>query len=205
MREAVRELQRTAGARGDDARFGTVCVARRAARACTGALGLGKERAHTGHVQCNFADAMNPFSVSPLSIETLPRIALVVEDDPSTRQLIMRALSQIHCVAHGFGNGEAALAWVEMNPAPDIVSLDLVLPWIGGIRVCESLRRNEKTKHVPIVVLTGRTEVQDEAAALEAGADAFIEKPFRLKNYLDEIKRLMSCGHEAYEPMVATI
>src|SRR6476646_3264152 len=123
-------------------------------------------------MQCNLTGAMNPFSgVSSLSIETLPRVALVVEDDPSTRQLIMRALSQIHCVAHGFANGESALAWVEMNPPPDIISLDLVLPLMGGIRVCESLRRNPKTKLVPIVILTGRTDVQDEAAAIEAGAD----------------------------------
>ena len=149
---------------------------------------------------------MNPFSgVSSLSIESLPRLALVVEDDPSTRQLIMRALSQIQCVAHGFANGESALAWVEMNPAPDIVSLDLCLPLMGGIRVCESLRRNPKTRLVPIVILTGRTEVQDEAAAIEAGADAFIEKPFRLKTYTDEVKRLLSCGHETFEQLVATI
>lgn len=118
-------------------------------------------------------------------------LAVIVEDDPSIRQLIARALLQLNVQAQGFGSGEAALAWIEVNRAPDLVSLDLVLPWMCGLRVCESLRSYSRTRHVPIIVMTGRTDIQDEAAAIEAGADAFIEKPFRVRTYLDEVRRLL--------------
>jgi DNA-binding response OmpR family regulator len=135
---------------------------------------------------------MTPFSgCSSLSVQTRPRVALVVEDDPSTRELLMRALVQLGCVAHGFGNSESALEWLESNRAPDIVSLDLGLPHACGLRVCEALRKNPRTRHVPVVVVTGRTDVQDEAAAIEAGADAFIEKPFRLREYQEAVRRLL--------------
>ena len=117
--------------------------------------------------------------------------AVVVEDDPAIRQLIARALAQLNVQTQGFGSGEAALAWIEVNRPPDLVSLDLVLPWMCGVRVCESLRTCSRTRHVPIIVLTGRTDIQDEAAAIEAGADAFIEKPFRIRTYLDEVRRLI--------------
>lgn len=138
-----------------------------------------------------------------MSIKTRPRVALVVEDDPSTRELLMRALVQLDCVAHGFGNGESALEWLESNRAPDIVSLDLVLPQCCGLRVCEALRKNPRTKNVPVVVVTGRTDVQDEASAIEAGADAFIEKPFRLREYQDAVRRLLD--GQAIELVMATI
>jgi DNA-binding response OmpR family regulator len=118
-------------------------------------------------------------------------LAIVVEDDPGLRQMIMRALATIDVEAKGFGSGEEALAFIEMNPAPDLVHLDLVLPWMCGLRVCEALRYSAHTAHVPIMIVTGRTEMQDEAAALEAGADAFLEKPFKLREYLDEVRRLI--------------
>jgi len=118
-------------------------------------------------------------------------LVVVVEDDPALRQMIMRALATINIDAKGFGSGEDALAFIEMNPAPDLVHCDLVLPWMCGLRVCEALRYSAHTAHVPIIVVTGRTEMQDEAAALEAGADAFVEKPFKVRDYLDEVRRLL--------------
>src|SRR5207249_536545 len=103
----------------------------------------------------------------------------------------------------GFGSGEAALAWLELNSAPDIVSLDLVLPWMCGLRVCEAIRANAKTRTTPIVIVTGRTDVQDEAAAIEAGADGFIEKPFRLRDYVATMRRLLETPTVARTPIPA--
>ena len=106
--------------------------------------------------------------------------------------MIMRALATINVDAKGFGAGEEALAFIEMSALPpDLVHLDLVLPWMCGLRVCEALRYSALTAHVPIMIVTGRTEMQDEAAALEAGADAFLEKPFKVRDYLDEVRRLI--------------
>ncbi len=128
-------------------------------------------------------------------VDASPRfIALVVEDEPSVRDLIIEALAHVGVLGHGVGSGEAAVAWLDAHRAPDLVSLDLVLPWMGGLRVCEHLRGHVRTAHVPIVVLTGRTEMQDEAAALEAGADAFVEKPFKIRDYLEQVRCLLPPG-----------
>ena len=115
------------------------------------------------------------------------------------RELIVRALGELELGAVSFGSGEAALAWTEAHPAPDLVSLDLVLPWMCGLRVCDALRTSERTQHVPIIVVTGRTEMQDEAAALEVGADAFLEKPFRMRDFLAEVRRLTGVSAPVHE------
>ena len=137
---------------------------------------------------------MTPFSGSYPSFEPVhpTRLAVVVEDEPSLRQMLMRSLQQIGCATQGFSSGETAIAWLEKNRAPDIVSLDLVLPWMCGLRVCEWVRTNPRTRRVPIMIVTGRTDVPDAAAAIEAGADVFLEKPFKMRTYLDEVRRLLS-------------
>lgn len=115
---------------------------------------------------------------------------LVVEDDPHLRKMLVKHLEARHAV-HAVENGELALGWLEQHPAPDLVCLDLALPTMSGFRVCESLRAQQKTRAVPVLVITARTSVQDHTFALEVGADAFLEKPFKLKDLEDQIGRLL--------------
>lgn len=88
-------------------------------------------------------------------------------------------------------NGEAALKWLEDHDPPGLVCLDLALPAMSGFRVCEQIRSVSRTERVPVLVITARTSVQDHTFALEVGADSFLEKPFKLKDFEDEVTALL--------------
>ena len=118
----------------------------------------------------------------------------VVEDDPSLRRLVCKHLEKMGYVAAEADDGEAALKWLDDHPAPALICLDLALPAMSGFRVCEQIRSNASTREVPVLVITARTTVQDHTFALEMGADAFLEKPFKLKDFENEVKALLS-GH----------
>lgn len=120
------------------------------------------------------------------------KTVLVVEDDHTLRKLIGRHLEKLGYVVAEAGDGEAALEWLEQNAAPSLICLDLALPAMSGFRVCEQIRSNASTREVPVLVITARTTVQDHTFALEMGADAFLEKPFKLKDFENEVKALLS-------------
>jgi DNA-binding response OmpR family regulator len=116
---------------------------------------------------------------------------VVVEDDVTLRKLVMRSLEKLGFAVTGFDAGEPALEHMEKGDVPALVCLDLALPAMSGFRVCESIRSSGKTRSVPVIILTARTTVQDHTFALEVGADAFLEKPFKLKDFEDEVRRLV--------------
>lgn len=118
-------------------------------------------------------------------------MVLVVEDDATLRKLIVRHLQKLGHVVHEAGDGEAALKWLDANPPPSLICLDLALPAMSGFRVCEQIRSSTATREVPVLVITARTTVQDHTFALEMGADAFLEKPFKLKDFENEVKALL--------------
>jgi two-component system phosphate regulon response regulator PhoB len=122
------------------------------------------------------------------------KTVLVVEDDHTLRKLISRHLEKLGHTVVESGGGEAALEWLEKNAPPQLICLDLALPAMSGFRVCEQIRSNAGTREVPVLVITARTTVQDHTFALEMGADAFLEKPFKLKDFENEVKALLT-GH----------
>ncbi len=119
-------------------------------------------------------------------------MVLVVEDDPTLRKMICKHLDKMGCAVTDVDNGEAALRWLDENPLPGLVCLDLALPAMSGFRVCETIRSSSRTKSVPVLVITARTSVQDHTFALEMGADSFLEKPFKLKDLENEVRTLIA-------------
>jgi two-component system KDP operon response regulator KdpE len=123
---------------------------------------------------------------------------LVVDDEPQ----ILRALS-INLRARGYEvdlaqTGEAALQQAARDH-PDVVVLDLGLPGIDGIEVIEGLRG---WSSVPIVVLSVRDREPDKVAALDAGADDYVTKPFGMDELLARMRAVMRRGASADEPAV---
>lgn len=105
-----------------------------------------------------------------------PRI-LVVDDEPHMRDMLELGLEQ-----HGFDvrsatDGAAALALLDSGWRPDAIVLDVVMPKIGGMDLLPQLRRGSE---VPILMLSARKEIPDKIAALAAGADDYVGKPFDL-------------------------
>lgn len=112
---------------------------------------------------------------------------LIVEDDPRLVRSLETALEregfQVLSVAEGVG----ALAMIESDP-PDFVILDLMLPRLGGIEVCQAVRANPLTAHIPIIVLSGKKEYEQRVQALNAGADDYLGKPFHMEELVARIR-----------------
>ena len=117
---------------------------------------------------------------------------LIIEDDDSLAKLIQRHFERLKFTIVWKATGEDALAHVQNGGAVDAVVCDLGLPGMGGARVVESLRSEQGTSLVPIIICSGRSSIQDHTLALEAGADAFLVKPVAAKLLEDELTRLLA-------------
>jgi two-component system, NtrC family, sensor kinase len=102
---------------------------------------------------------------------------LVVEDDRFSRLALQRTLSNLgHQVVEAEGGGPA-LEIATADP-PEVIVTDWMMPLGDGIELCRQIRKNITGKYIYIVILTGRTDKDDIVAALDAGADEFLHKPF---------------------------
>jgi DNA-binding response OmpR family regulator len=102
--------------------------------------------------------------------------ALIVEDQPELRLLLTAALQHAGFRVTALSDGDTALA-DALRLGPDLVCLDIVLPNVGGLDVCEALRAHPETAGVPILMTSARGSALDRADAERAGADDFAVKP----------------------------
>jgi DNA-binding response OmpR family regulator len=102
-----------------------------------------------------------------------PRI-LVVDDDPTVAEVVVRYLERDGHVVESVGDGAEALRRALANP-PDLLVLDLMLPGMDGLQVCKKLRERWP---VPVIMLTALGEEIDRVVGLETGADDYVTKPF---------------------------
>jgi len=106
-----------------------------------------------------------------------PKI-LVVDDEPPLRELVMVTLGDAFSCDEA-GDGDAALA--QMREARyDLVMLDVMMPGTSGTDVLREMRGDDRLRDVPVIVMSAWQSPQDVASALEAGADRFLAKPFRI-------------------------
>jgi two-component system response regulator MprA len=113
---------------------------------------------------------------------------LVVDDDPQLRAALSRALELDGYAVSTAANGAQALEAVT-NARPDVMVLDVMMPYVGGLDVCRTLR--ERQDRLPILVLTARDEVGDRVAGLDAGADDYLTKPFALDELRARLRALL--------------
>ena len=123
----------------------------------------------------------------------MSRILLVEDDEPIAEPLV-RALRRDGHDARCVGTGAAALA-AAGSEAFDLIVLDLGLPDIDGIDLCQRLRRADRD--LPILVLTARSEELDAIVGLDAGADDYVTKPFRVGELLARIRAQLRRNGEA--------
>jgi two-component system, OmpR family, alkaline phosphatase synthesis response regulator PhoP len=122
-------------------------------------------------------------------LSTRERI-LVVDDEEDLLELVNYNLSKegyrVNCV----GTGEEALEEARKQ-LPDLIVLDLLLPTVDGLEVCRLLKSDANTQHIPIIMLTAKSEEADVVAGLELGADDYLTKPFSPRVLLARIKALL--------------
>ena len=105
-----------------------------------------------------------------------PKI-LVVEDEPSQREVLAYNLKAEGFLVISADNGEDALFLVE-EEEPDLILLDWMMPNLSGIEVCRRLKSRDKTRAIPIIMVSARSEEVDKVRGLEIGADDYLVKPY---------------------------
>jgi DNA-binding response OmpR family regulator len=105
---------------------------------------------------------------------------LVVDDDPDMVELVRLALTDAGFSVRTAANGQEALRKARRSP-PDLVVLDLLLPGLNGFSVCEQLRLNPATAVVPVLMITVLPGEFPRLVGAEAGANAYLNKPFRME------------------------
>jgi two-component system response regulator MprA len=113
---------------------------------------------------------------------------LVVDDDPQLREALTRALQLDGYAVATANNGAQALEAVATQ-RPDVMVLDVMMPYVGGLDVCRTLR--DRRDALPVLVLTARDEVGDRVAGLDAGADDYLTKPFALEELRARLRALL--------------
>ena len=122
---------------------------------------------------------------------------LVVEDEAAIQQLVSYNLIKAGFHVTCADNGEEALECL-LHETIDCVLLDLMLPGMSGLEVCETIRRksDKDGRYIPIVMLTAKGEEEDIVEGLEYGADDYITKPFSPKVLIARIKAVLRRGYE---------
>ncbi len=115
---------------------------------------------------------------------------LVVEDEPAIQELIAYNLKQAGHQPLRADNAEQAISLVD-NALPDLVILDWMLPGLTGIEFARRLRADKRTRSIPIIMLTARSDEQDKLQGLETGADDYITKPFSPRELNARIKAVL--------------
>jgi CheY-like chemotaxis protein len=117
-----------------------------------------------------------------------PRV-LVVDDDAAVRELITVNLELAGFEVASAEDGVAALAAVDAF-GPDLLTLDVMMPRLGGFETLERLRADPRTAPIPVVMVTSRTQAADRARAEELGVAAYVTKPFEPAELVEVVTRL---------------
>src|SRR5213593_2665309 len=120
----------------------------------------------------------------------MARRALVVEDDPDIVELVEHYLSGDGWTVDSSGRGREALRKARSG-SYQLLVLDLQLPDLDGLSICAEVRRDPRTVHLPIVMLTARGDETDRIVGLEGGADDYIVKPFSPKELVARVRALL--------------
>lgn len=125
---------------------------------------------------------------------------LIIEDDADIRELLEYNLHQEKFSFQSSSSGSQGLM-AARKYVPDLILLDLMLPDMGGIEVCRALKSDDKTKNIPVLMLTAKGEEVDRIVGFEVGADDYITKPFSPREVILRIRAILRRlrNQEAFE------
>lgn len=117
-------------------------------------------------------------------------LILIADDEEDVRDLVGMNLRRAGYETDEAADGLEALLHVQRR-MPDVIVLDVMMPGRDGYRVCQELRDEESTRHIPIIMLTAKGQTQDRIAGFEKGADDYLAKPFSPKELVLRVQALL--------------
>jgi ligand-binding sensor domain-containing protein/signal transduction histidine kinase/DNA-binding response OmpR family regulator len=149
-------------------------------------------------------EALSPYTLQPFSI-------LVIEDNDELRQYIVKVIEPYYKKVYACRNGEEGWEFA-ISEIPDLIISDVMMPGKTGYELCMALKSDERTSHIPVILLTAKTAQTDMIQGLEKGADIYLTKPFSTKilslhitNLLASRERLRLKYHTEFIRPVAEI
>ena len=118
---------------------------------------------------------------------------LIIEDEPDIRKTIDYNLSKESFKVFQAGSiaeGEKSIS----DNSPDVIILDLMLPDGSGLTLCRDIKSDDKTKHIPIILLTAKADEVDRVIGFELGADDYVTKPFSVRELILRVKAILKRG-----------
>src|SRR5690606_8155871 len=149
-----------------------------------------------------------PEPIKPIKIETEPDFdsddepiedkpsILIVEDNEELRDYLTLELKyKFHLLQARNGREGFEMA---CESSPDLIISDILMPERNGIELCQDIKTNLKTSHIPFIMLTARTTVEDQIIGIETGADVYITKPFSIRFLLAQVNQIIESRQKLY-------
>lgn len=114
---------------------------------------------------------------------------LIVEDNNEIRRYLNNGLADLFNTLEA-GNGEEALEKLKDNEV-DVIVTDVMMPVMDGIKLCKNVKQNIRTCHIPVIILSAKTDIKDQMEGLQMGSDDYIPKPFSLAILTTKIQNMM--------------
>ena len=171
--------------------FGTAFIVRLPlARSTIGMVGAAHPANQTAEAGAHEGDAGNPdySGVRPDLVEEKP-VVLLVEDNSEVRALLKRQLDPSFHVVEAHDGAVGLQAARDLHP--DVILSDVMMPVMDGLALCAAIRADETLRHTPIVLLTAKADDASAAAAIDSGADDYIEKPYHAATLKQKLNRLV--------------
>jgi two-component system, OmpR family, phosphate regulon response regulator PhoB len=121
----------------------------------------------------------------------MPTTILIVEDEQDLLDTLEFNLQREGYATRRAASGRAGLDAAALDPPPDLVLLDLMLPDLPGTEVCRQLRASERTRPVPVIMLTARGDELDRVVGFEVGADDYVTKPFSVRELMLRVRAVL--------------
>lgn len=125
-----------------------------------------------------------------------PKTIMVVDDSPTVRRLVAITMEHQGYRVVQAGDGYAAVEMIRREGAPDLVLLDITMPGLDGYQLCKLIRQHPETKHIPVVMLSGKDGFFDKVRGRMAGSSFYITKPFKPEQLLDAAARYCPSGQQ---------